>query len=141
MNKDAIKKNIAGFLREKKEITFAYLFGSFVQKDNFHDIDIALYLARDFNKNDLEKFPYGYESRLISEINLLVREKIDLIVMNNAEILIQQRIINKGYLLFSRDERVRISYENFIRKLYIDTESLRSIKKHYLSLRINNARY
>ncbi len=141
MDKDYIKKNIAVFLRGKKEITFAYLFGSFIQKDYFHDIDIALYLDKDFNNNDLEKFPYGYESGLISEINILARKKIDLVVMNNAEILINQRIINKGYLLFSRDERARISYENYIRKLYIDTESLRKIKRHYLSQGITDAGY
>ena len=65
-NKINIEDTIRTFLKNKIEITFAYIFGSFVQKDQYHDIDIAVYLSDDFNKNDFKKFPYGYESILIS---------------------------------------------------------------------------
>lgn len=139
MNKKEIENKIKKFLHKRPEITLAYIFGSFVQRDNYHDIDIAVYLSDNFNKNDFKKFPYGYESFLISELNILVRKNVDLVVMNKAEILIQQRIVNKGILLFSKDDRKRISYENFIRKLYIDTESLRRIKSYYLGKHISNA--
>lgn len=139
MNKEQLKNSIADFLREKREIAYAYIFGSFVQKQYYHDIDVAVYLGKNFDKNDLIKFPYSYESQLISELNILVRKNIDLVVMNSAEILIQQRIINKGILLFSRDESARIFYENYVRKLYIDSEHLRMIKRHYLAKNIIDA--
>lgn len=138
-NKINIEDTIRTFLKNKIEITFAYIFGSFVQRDQYHDIDIAVYLSDDFNKNDLKKFPYGYESILISELTLLVREKIDFVVMNNADITLQQRIINKGILLFSKDENYRITYENRIRKLYLDSENIRRIKRKYLNKKILNA--
>lgn len=138
-NKINIEDTIRTFLKNKIEITFAYIFGSFVQKDQYHDIDIAVYLSDDFNKNDFKKFPYGYESILISELTLLVREKIDFVVMNNADITLQQRIINKGTLLFSKDEHHRITYENRIRKLYLDSENIRRIKMKYLNKKILNA--
>ena len=76
---------------------------------------------------------------MISELTLLVRKKVDFIVMNNANITLQQRIINKGILLFSKAERIRISYENYIRKLYIDSENIRRIKRKYLNEKIINA--
>jgi len=59
--------------------------------------------------------------------------------MNNADISLQQRIINKGFLLFSKDDRIRISYENLIRKLYIDSENIRRIKRKYLNKKISDA--
>lgn len=139
MNKIEIENRIKDFFSNRPEIIFAYLFGSFINKKHFHDVDAAVYLSKDFNKNDFKLFPYGYESFLLSELNILIRENIDIVVMNNAEILIQQRIINKGILLFSKDDRKRIHYENYIRKLYIDTESLRRIKSYYLEKHISNA--
>jgi predicted nucleotidyltransferase len=139
VNKNVLENKIRKLLFSKPEISFAYIFGSFVQTDHYHDIDLAVYLAENFNKNDMKIFPYGYESLLVSEINLLVRKEIDLVVMNNAEITIQQRIINKGILLFSKDELKRVLYENNIRKLYIDAEPLRRIKRYYFTGKNTNA--
>lgn len=78
-------------LVKKEEILFAYIFGTFVSKNHYHDIVIAVYLSENFDKNDTKKFPYGYESSIISDLNLLVRKNIDFIVMNNANILIQKK--------------------------------------------------
>ncbi|MBU1680169.1 MAG: nucleotidyltransferase domain-containing protein [Bacteroidetes bacterium] len=133
------EKIIAEYLFAKDEVLFAYIFGSFVDKDNYHDIDIAVYLKDDFDKNDFKKFPYGYESGAIADLNLLVRSDVDFVVMNCAEILIQKRIIDRGIRIFSKVERKRISYENYIRKLYIDSAHLRNIRRHYLPGKIKNA--
>lgn len=138
-NKLGIIEKIRNFLFEKEEIIFAYIFGSFVNKEYYNDIDIAVYLDREFNKNDVTKFPYGYESNLISELSLLAREKIDFVVINNSDITLQQRIVNKGVIIFSKDEKKRISYENYIRKLYIDADNIRKIKRKYLVRKIINA--
>ena len=137
--KKFIENKIIEYLDKKEEILFAYIFGSFINKDDYHDIDVAVYLNENFDKNNTEKFPYGYESYMISELNLLTRKNIDFIVMNNANIIIQKKIITQGKLIFSKDERKRINYENYIRKIYIDTEVLRKIKRYYLSNKIINA--
>lgn len=137
------KKNkrqiIADYLDKRSEILFAYIFGSFVNKDNYHDIDIAVYLKDNFDKNDLNKFPFGYESQFISELNKLTRENIDFVVLNNAALTFQKKIIEQGELLFCRDEQKRIHFENYIRKLYIDSEYFRKIRRHYLKGKISNA--
>lgn len=138
-NKLKIENLISDFLSDRTEINFAYIFGSFTRNENYHDIDVAVCLKKNFNKNDFDKFPYGYESILISELTLLVREKVDFVVMNNADITLQQRIINQGTLLFSKDNLYRIKYENLIRKLYIDSENIRRIKRKYLNQKILNA--
>ena len=139
MKKEVFNK-LKNFLSDREEIDFAYLFGSFVKLDHYHDIDIAVYLEKNFNPDDYKKFPYGYESNLIADISALLRtDKIDLVIFNKAGILIQQRIINSGMLLFERNRYKRINYENYIRSLYIDAESLRRIKMFYLKRYLNNA--
>ena len=139
MKKEVFNK-LKNFLSDREEIDFAYLFGSFVKLDHYHDIDIAVYLEKNFNPDDYKKFPYGYESNLIADISALLRtDKIDLVIFNKAGILIQQRIINSGILLFERNRYKRISYENYIRSLYIDAEPLRRIKMFYLKRYLNNA--
>lgn len=139
MEKEAIKKQITDYLKAREEVMSAYIFGSFVQRQVYHDIDVAVCLYGGFEKNDFKKFPYGYESLLISELSALTKRKIDFVVMNNAEILIQQRIVNNGILLFTRDDGSRIAYENHVRAVYIDTEHLRKIQKHYLAKKIDDA--
>ncbi len=139
LEKKQIQNKIAEYLRERDEVIFAYLFGSFVGKEYYHDVDVAVYLSDNFDKNDLKKFPYGYESGMISQLNILVRKNIDFIVMNNAELYIQKKIINEGVLLFSKNERKRINYENYIRKMYIDTAHFRKIRRYYLTEKIKNA--
>ena len=47
--KTKFKRMIVDILKERKEITFAYLHGSFV-KDGFRDIDIAIYLNEAMDK-------------------------------------------------------------------------------------------
>ncbi|MCD6094662.1 nucleotidyltransferase domain-containing protein, partial [bacterium] len=46
MSKKAVKEAIRAVLKNHEEILFAYLHGSFVKKDAFHDIDVAIYLER-----------------------------------------------------------------------------------------------
>jgi len=139
LDKKQIEDKITDYLGRRDEVLFAYIFGSFAERDNYHDIDIAVYLKDDFDKNDFKKFPYGYESGVTADLNLLVRKDVDFVVMNSAEILIQKRIIDRGKRILSKDERKRISYENYIRKLYIDMAHLRNIRRHYLSGKIKNA--
>jgi len=139
MNKKEIEQKIIDYLFNYDEILIAYLFGSFVNKEYFHDVDIAVYLKNDFNRNDFKKFPFGYESELSGNLSQLLKIKVDFIVLNNAEILFQQRVINNGKVLFSKDDNYRIYYENQIRKIYLDLEPVRKIQNFYLNQKISNA--
>ena len=46
VSKKAVKEAIREMLKKHEEILFAYLHGSFVKKDAFRDIDVAIYLER-----------------------------------------------------------------------------------------------
>ncbi len=132
LDKNKIKEIICCYLESKQEILFAYLFGSFCLKDKYRDIDIAVYLNPEFNFRDTDKYPYGYESDIIGELNLKLKtDNIDFIVLNKANLLLSKQVYNTGVLLFERDRFFRIKVVNSIRKEYIDTRHLSQIRELY----------
>jgi uncharacterized protein len=137
--KNNIQVQINDFLYKRSEISFAYIFGSFIQRDHYHDIDIAVYLLDEFNQNNRNKFPYGYASMISGNLmKLLHMKKVDVILLNNSPLLITNRIINTGKLLFDKNKYKRIEFENYNRKMFIDTENFRKIRTYYLVNKINN---
>ena len=56
--------------------------------------------------------------------------------MNDAGLLMLNRIVNKGLLLFDHNTFGRIYFENRIRKEYIDSENVRKIKNFYIKEKI-----
>lgn len=45
MDKEVLKARLRELLENRKEIAFAYLFGSFLEGEGFRDVDVALYLS------------------------------------------------------------------------------------------------
>jgi hypothetical protein len=43
-DKQDLINTISNIFRTKKDIVFAYIFGSFISKDEFQDIDIGVYI-------------------------------------------------------------------------------------------------
>lgn len=137
-NKSEIEKIIKDFLQTRPEINFAYLFGSFINSGKYNDIDIAVYLNPNFNINNFSTYPYGYESEILGKLSLILKtDKIDLVILNKANLLIAVKIYNTGKLLFERDRFLRIKIENFARKEFIDTEHYRKMKAKYLEEYLN----
>ncbi len=84
MNKDDILKNIKKFLDTKEEILFAYIFGSFVEKNNFNDIDIAIFISDKYlngktirDKDNNIKFLTEYEIKMEIELENYIHIPID----------------------------------------------------------------
>jgi predicted nucleotidyltransferase len=47
IDKKQHNRQTKSFLKNREEITFAYLFGSFVDDQTFNDVDIAIYVNDD----------------------------------------------------------------------------------------------
>ena len=97
----------------------AYLFGSLAigKTGKLSDIDIAVLLDDELTpKQRLE-----IEMELISRISKLLKtEKIELVVMNEAPLLLKYNIIKSGIVLKSADEALRIRKEAEIISRYLD---------------------
>lgn len=111
--KKKIKEKIKKILIEIKEISFAYIFGSF-NKNYFKDIDIASYCM--IEKEDV--FDFEIETSLKIEENIKI--PIDFKVLNFAPIGFQVSVINEGVLLFERKENLRLNYLEELGAAYMD---------------------
>ena len=104
--KKEIITKISKFLKDKKNISFAYIFGSFNEKGNFpfRDIDVAVYLKPlTLKKEEV----FDYETDLAIELSKIIKfpaDRIDIKVLNFTSLLFQSSIFSKGLLLFFKDE-------------------------------------
>ncbi len=103
-------------------VKFAFIFGSantsyFNEKS---DIDIGIYL---------NKFPISINEitdlKYVIEKNINFNFDIDLVVLNNANIIITNQIITKGKLIINKDEFFTENYINSRRSLYFDFKFFR----------------
>lgn len=92
-----IRQHLNNLLKERPEISFAYLHGSFVEGQAFHDIDVAVYL--DSPQSD----SFDYEMELSVELTRALHLPVDIQVLNQAPLGFQRQVL-QGELIFARDE-------------------------------------
>jgi len=106
-DKKRIRTRLAAMLKKRQEIVFAYLHGSFVEGD-FRDIDVAMYLEKEVGKRECLRYELGLE-RVAEEA---LGYPVDVRVVNHAPLPFRFQVVQKGHLLFSRDDDVRCSFES-----------------------------
>jgi hypothetical protein len=106
-------------LSQKPEIVFAYIHGSFEENLSFRDIDIALYL------NNAAAF--DFESDLSYELTRLAGYEVEVRIMNKAPVEFQMAVLQKGRVLFSRDEDKRAEFIYDVGKRYKEYAHFRNI--------------
>jgi len=122
-----IMERFAGYMESRKEISFAYIYGSFVEEIPFHDIDVGIYIS-EIKKESTT--PYALD--LAHFFSNALRIRTDVYVLNYAPVLFLYHVI-KGRLIFERDENRRACVvENTIRG-YLDIKPMihRSIKEAF----------
>ncbi len=120
------EKELTEYFGSKDSITLAYLFGSTVRGDTgrLSDVDIGILLDEKLSKKDR----FDLELKLISEITTLIKKnKIDLVVLNEAPLLLSYNIIKNGIILKST-ETERVKFETKILSIYMDEKYY--IKRH-----------
>ncbi|MEO1785353.1 nucleotidyltransferase domain-containing protein [Thermodesulfobium sp. 4217-1] len=115
VGKVAIEESIRNLLLKREDISFAYLHGSFVKEDYFHDIDIAVYL---------EKVPDSileYELQLEAELALSIGKYIfDVRVLNSAPLSFKYNVIKNGVILLAKDDDKRCDFQETTITNYCD---------------------
>ena len=110
---DNIEIRIKKFLSTQDNVVFAYIFGSYIKDGSRpRDLDLAVYLK--------QPGKFSFADFIFSVSQVAGMDNVDVIVLNDASILLQFEIIQTGKLVFSRDERERIKYETKISSLYYD---------------------
>ncbi|MBC8232462.1 nucleotidyltransferase domain-containing protein [bacterium] len=125
------KQKIITSIREKlltcEEIVFAYLHGSFLDKGDFADVDIALFL-------DSAKVPkedaISYELEKAVQLSRQVGLEIDVRVLNYAPLGFQFNV-TKGRLLLTKDERLHQEFVECVWLEYMDFAAFLDALKVY----------
>jgi len=107
------------FIKRQERVRVAYLFGSY-GKDKagpLSDLDIAVLLDGCLDKREI----FDLRLRLINGISSILRtDKVDVVIMNNAPLLLNYNIISEGKILDSKDELERVMFETHILSRYLD---------------------
>ncbi len=114
------ERELIEYFRSKDNILLAYLFGSTVRGNTgrLSDIDIAILVDEKSSKKE----HLDIELKILSEITILIkRDKIDLILLNEAPLLLAYNVIKNGVILKS-NEMERVKFEIKIISTYLDQQ-------------------
>lgn len=125
MNLEKIKNAIRNTLSEKEEIIASYLYGSFINRKYFRDLDVGLLINDTYKPNVL------YEARISGELEIALKpifdnfKTIDVRILNDKPLSFLFSVLKNSELIFSKNESKRVKFEADIIKKYLD------IKPHY----------
>jgi predicted nucleotidyltransferase len=145
MNNNIINK-IADFLAGYGNITFSYIFGSFVKsqkkasslnKNVFNDIDIAVYITASGISDDNNYFSFeageditqdslSQELKMEIELEEILHIPVDVRVINAAPLAFQYNVIKNGIVIIDKDKNLRADFEGLVFKKYFEYAHLRN---------------
>lgn len=120
-----IIEKILETISQKREVLFAYLHGSFLEKGDFKDIDIALYLDEEIT-DKIGILQYEIDTSLQIEKELKI--PVDVKILNLAPLSFKYNV-SCGSLIFSRDESKR---EEFLCNTWMEYFDFLPIARVYL---------
>lgn len=93
-----IQQCLAAELASDRNVAFAYLYGSFVESQPFHDIDVGAYL-RTISANRVTATALDWARRLSDR----TRMPVDVRILNVAPVSFLYHVL-RGQLVFCRDD-------------------------------------
>jgi predicted nucleotidyltransferase len=109
----AILDLLKDYLEDRKDVAFAFLFGSAargkLRKEG--DIDIAIYF---WPEKDIEweasDRRYKGESSIALDLERLLKKEVDLVVLNRARAVLADEIVRKGKPIIIKDRGIFMSF-------------------------------
>ncbi len=117
-------------IEKEKHIAFAFLHGSSLEYDKFHDIDIALFIQG----TTIEQVRDKYEIELSIELEEKIGSKVDITIINDAKLGFQYQVL-KGKLLYCKDYEIYYEFGEKVLRYYFDFQPLTKIMLSDIKLR------
>lgn len=115
--KEEIEFVLREFFDRRREIVFAYIFGSVLDSQEAHDVDVAVFV------DDMQQIgnSFDYTFAMSGELERLLGCPVDVILMNTApDHLIYS--ITKGKLILERNAGTRVAFVTASWSRYFDVE-------------------
>ncbi len=117
-------------------VNAAYLAGSLSSRTSFGhltDVDIAILLMEQIKSDQFLDYQLYFFSELAKRLE---SDSIDVVILNQASLLLKLQVIKYGQILFSRDEKQRVSFETKAVMDYLDFKKFDDIQNQALSRRL-----
>src|SRR2546425_11590662 len=117
-------------------VNAAYLAGTLSGRTAFGhltDIDIAILLMEQIKSDQFLDYQLYFFSELAKRLE---SDNIDVVILNQASLLLKLQVIKYGQILFSRDEKQRVSFETKAVMDYLDFKKFDDIQNQALSRRL-----
>ncbi len=117
-------------------VNAAYLAGSLSNRTSFGhltDVDIAILLMEQIKSDQFLDYQLYFFSELAKRLE---SENIDVVILNQASLLLKLQVIKYGQILFSRDEKQRVSFETKAVMDYLDFKKFDEIQNQALGRRL-----
>lgn len=118
-------------------VNAAYLTGSLSNRTSFGhltDVDIAILLMEQIKSDQFLDYQLYFFSELARRLD---SDNIDVVILNKSSLLRKLQVIRHGQVLFSRDEKSRISFETRAVMDYLDFKKFDDIQNQALSRRLS----
>jgi len=117
-------------------VNAAYLAGSLSTRTSFghlSDVDIAILLMEQIKSDQFLDYQLYFFSELAKRLE---SDSIDVVILNQASLLLKLHVIKYGQILISRDEKMRVSFETKAIMDYLDFKKFDDIQNQALSHRL-----
>lgn len=103
-----------------ERIVLVYLFGSLArgQETGLSDVDIAVLLE------DLPTDLLGFTLKLMDELSVILGDRVDLVLLNEAPPLLRHQVIKYGRVIYSKSEEDRVRFEVRSEREFLDLRIL-----------------
>ncbi len=118
-------------------VNAAYLAGSLSTRTSFghlSDVDIAILLMGQIKADQFLDYQLYFFSELAKRLDT---DSIDVVILNQASLLLKLQVIKYGQILFSRDEKQRVMFETRAVMDYLDFKKFDEIQNQALSRRLH----
>ena len=119
-------------------VNAAYLAGSLSNRTSFghlSDVDIAILLMDQIKSDQFLDYQLYFFSELAKRLE---SESIDVVILNQASLLLKLQVIKSGQILFTRDEKQRVSFETKAVMDYLDFKKFDEIQNEALGRRLQS---
>jgi uncharacterized protein YutE (UPF0331/DUF86 family) len=117
-------------------VNAAYLAGTLSNRTSFGhltDVDIAILLMEQIKSDQFLDYQLYFFSELAKRLE---SDNIDVVILNQASLLLKLQVIKYGQILFSRDEKQRVSFETKAIMDYLDFKKFDELQNQALGRRL-----
>ncbi len=130
------KQALLNQLFTQSPVNAAYLAGSLSTRTSFghlSDVDIAILLMDQIKADQFLDYQLYFFSELAKRLD---SDTIDVVILNQSSLLLKLQVIKYGQILFTRNEKQRVSFESKAVMDYLDFKKFDEIQNQALSRRL-----